>query len=47
MMTVSVIVFKAAGLTVSETKTETTLLRTPNQAPQTSTLVIEAAEIEV
>ena len=43
MMTVIVTVFEAAGLTVSEKKTETMLLRTPNQAPQTSPLVIEAA----
>ena len=41
-MTVIVTVFDAAGLTVSE-KTETMLLRTPDQAPCTSTLVIEAA----
>ena len=32
MMTVIVTVFEAAGLTVSEKKTETTLLPTPNQA---------------
>jgi len=43
MMTVIVTVFEAAGLTVSEKKTEIMLLRTPNQAPQTSPLVIEAA----
>ena len=43
MMTVIVtVVFEAAGLTVSE-KTETMLLRTPDQAPCTSPLVIEAA----
>ena len=36
MMTVIVTVFEAAGLTISEKKTETMLLRTPNQAPQTS-----------
>ena len=41
MMTVSVTVFEAAGLTVSEKKTETMLLRTPDQAPCTSPLVIE------
>ena len=38
MMTVIVTVFEAAGLTVSE-KTETMLLRTPDQAPCTSPLV--------
>ena len=43
MMTVIVTVFDAAGLTVSEKKTETMLLRTPNQALRTSPLVIEAA----
>ena len=43
MMTVIVTVFEAAGLTVSEKKTETMLLRTPDQAPCTSPLVIEAA----
>ena len=37
MMTVIVTVFEAAGLTVSEKKTETMLLRTPDQAPCTST----------
>ena len=42
MMTVIVTVFEGAGLTVSEKKTETMLLRTPNQVPQTSPLVIEA-----
>ena len=41
-MTVIVTVFDAAGLTVSE-KTETMLLRTPDQAPCTSPLAIEAA----
>ena len=41
--TVIVPVFEAAGLAVSETKTETMLLRTPNQAPQTSPLIIKAA----
>ena len=41
MMTVIVTVFEAAGLTVSE-KTETMLLRTPDQVPCTSPLVIEA-----
>ena len=34
---------QAAGLTVSEKKTETMLLRTPNPAIRTSPLVIEAA----
>ena len=43
MMTVIVAVFEAAGLTVSEKKAETMLLRTPNQAPLTSPLVLEAA----
>ena len=36
MMTVIVTVFEAAGLTVSEKKTETMLLRTPDQAPCTA-----------
>ena len=35
MMTVIVTVFEAAGLTVREKKTETMLLRTPDQAPCT------------
>ena len=35
MMAVIVTVFEAAGLTVSEHKTETMLLRTLNQAPRT------------
>ena len=43
MMTVIVTVFEAAGLTVSEKKTETMLLRTPNQATRTSPLVVGAA----
>ena len=43
MMTVIVTVFEAAGLTVSENNTDTMLLRTPDQAPRTSPLVIEAA----
>ena len=43
MMTVIVTVFEAAGLTVSEKNTETMLLPTPDQAPRTSPLVIEAA----
>ena len=42
MMTVIVTVFEAAGLTVSAKKTETMLLWTPDQAPRTSPLVIEA-----
>ena len=42
-MTVIVTVFEAAGLTVSEKKTEIMLLRTPNQTPPTSPLVIETA----
>ena len=41
-MIVIVTVFEAAGLTVSENKTETIPLWTPNQAPRTSPLVIEA-----
>ena len=43
MTTVIATVFEAAGLTVSEKNTETMLLRTPDQAPCTSPLVIEAA----
>ena len=43
MMTVIVTVFEAAGFTVSEKKTETMLLRTPDPARWTSPLVIEAA----
>ena len=43
MMAVIVTVFVAAGLTVSGKKTEAMLLRTPNQAPQTSPLAIESA----
>ena len=43
MIIIIVTVFGAAGLTVSEIETETMLLRTPNQAPCTSPLVIEAA----
>ena len=43
MMTVIVTVFEAAGLTVSEKKTETMLQRTPNQGIRASPLVIEAA----
>ena len=42
-MIVIVTVFEAAGLTISE-KTETMLQRTPDQAPSTSPLVIEAAD---
>ena len=41
MMTVIVTAIEAAGLSVSE-KTETMLLRTPDQAPCTSPFVIEA-----
>ena len=43
MMTVIVTFFEATALTVSEKKTETMLLRTQDQAPSTSLLVIEAA----
>ena len=43
IMTIILTVFKAAGLTVSEKKTETMLLRTPNQVLPTSPLVVEAA----
>ena len=43
VMTVVVTVFEAVGLRVSEKKIETMLLRTPDQAPCTSALVIEAA----
>ena len=43
MITVIVTVFKAAGLRVSEKKTETMLLRTPHRAPCTSPRAIEAA----
>ena len=43
IMTVIVTVFEAAGLTVSEKKTATMLLRTPNQAIRTSPLVVEVA----
>ena len=43
MMTVIVNVFEAAGLTVPEKKAETMPLRTPNQTPLNSPLVIEAA----
>ena len=41
-MTAIVTVFEASDLTVSEKKTETMLLRTPDQASCTSPLVIEA-----
>ena len=44
MMTVIVTVFEAAGLTVSEKKTETMLFRTPHQEPQREPLVVEAAD---
>ena len=43
MMTVIVTVFEVAGLTVSEKKTETMLLRTPRQTSLAPPLVIEAA----
>ena len=43
MSTVIMTVLEAAGLTVSEKKTETVLLRTPLQAPQHESLIIEAA----
>ena len=43
MKTVIVAVFKTAGLTDSETEMMTMLLWAPNQAPQISPLVIEAA----
>ena len=46
VMTVIVTVVEAAGLAVSE-KTETMLLRTPDQAPCTSPLVKEAACSEI
>ena len=42
MMTVIVTVFEAAGLTVSEKKTETMLLRTSDQTPPANPLIIEA-----
>ena len=43
MMTLIVTVFKAAGLTMSENKTDTMLLKTPDQTTLTPQLVIEAA----
>ena len=43
MLTVIVTVFEVAGLTVSTTKTETMLLRTPNQEIRTSPLVVKSA----
>ena len=43
MMTVLVTVFEAADLTASEKKTETILLRTPDQTTFAPPLVIEAA----
>ena len=43
MMTVIVTVFEAAGLTVSEKKTETMVLQTPDQTTLAPPLVIEAA----
>ena len=42
-MTVIVAVFESAGLTVPETKTETTLLRTLNKVLPAQPLVAEAA----
>ena len=39
----TVAVFEAIGLTVSQTKTETMLLRTLNQVLPTSPLIVEAA----
>ena len=42
MMAVIVAVFQAAGLTVSDKKTKTMLLRNPDQISRTSPLVIEA-----
>ena len=43
MITVIVTVFEAASLAASEKNTGTMLLRTPDQTPCTSPLVIEAA----
>ena len=43
IVTVIVTVVEVTGLTVSQTKTENTLLRTHNQALQTPPLVVEAA----
>ena len=43
MMTAIVNFFEAAGLTVSDKKTEAMLLRTPNQTTLSSLLVTEAA----
>ena len=43
LMTVIVTVFEAAGLTVSETKTEMMLLRTPGQTSLALPIAIEAA----
>ena len=43
LMAVIATVFEAAGLTVSEKKTEAMLLRTPDQASLTLPLVVEAA----
>ena len=43
MMTIIVTVFRTARLTVSEKKTKTLLLQTPDQASLTPPLVIEAA----
>ena len=43
MVTVVVAFFESVGLTVSETETETTMLRTLRQVLPTSQLVVEAA----
>ena len=43
MMIVIVTVFEAVGLTISDRKTETMLLQTPDQEPRISPPVIEAA----
>ena len=47
MMTVVVTVLEAAGLTVSETKTETMLLRTPAQTTLAPPLVIPSSRSKV
>ena len=43
MMTVIATAFEAADLTVSEKKTETTLLRTPDQTTPAPPIAVEAA----
>ena len=43
MMTVIVTLFEAPGLTVSETKTGTMLIQTPDQTTLAPPIVIEAA----